>query len=612
MQKNNYLLNLFGNIKAKILSWPFQVASVLIVLVAVCWITFSYFVSINPVGSTIIGKVIENGFTFKVISKDKADIFDLGLPKNQAASSEELSKLNKAVLALNFILNNYNKECTANNSVSHQLKAKCSYVYTDIIAKKYRGSILSDKRLPEKVDQNNLIYKMKYFLLTKRLERHFSETEFLGFLLNYSYYGNGVFGVQKAISKFFGKDANINNLNLPQIAFLVKSLFFNNDYIYNNNKEYKLIVTENKIMEAMNKLGYVSNDELQQAKNTKLAVNNGLLYDKQNQYNIYFKDLIGKGLEYFNKTNSINIYTTFNNSLQVNFATILSDNAKKYNIAKASVIAVKDGEITSGMSFTNANNVISFNNNYPTVKVSTLLRPLLYLEKLQEEQKISTALLNKDIQNVIVEKYLDPRSLTSETFSSLAKDDRVDASLTTILVMNQAAKQLVDLENKVFSSIDSNNIEKLKNEFRLGGKFLFSTNYKMYTDTLDLQSLVNTYATLNQNGNYFKEIFVSNINDKKPEVNSSKRVNYSVEDISKILKIINVERMGNNYFQIVYDRNVAVIMYRGYTIGLYLGNSNDPVINFYVNRYPVLKLIAKELVNAISQNELIKMEDVKK
>lgn len=568
--------------------------------------------TINPLGSTSIGKTMKSGFSFNIVSSNDVNLFQLGVPSNEVLQNEDLTNLHKGLLALHFILNNYNQECSPEKTVGQQLKAKCNYVYTDIIAKKYATNVLDDKRLPQEASQNDLIYNIKYFLLTKRLEKYLPLDQFLSFLLNYSYYGNGVFGIKKAAYQFFGKDTDIHNLSLPQTAFLIKNLFFNNSYVYPSNENYNLVVTEDKILETMNRLGYISAEELQKAKKTKLSVSEGFIKDATNQYNIYFKDLIEQGLQFFNKTNSINVYTTLNSNLQSNFASVLSDNAKKYNLGKLGVIAIKDGNIVSGLSLSNKNNNISFDYSYPTTKITTLLRPLLYLAKLEEDTKMSQSLLNRDVQNIIIQKYLSPQTLSNKSFESLSKDDRASASLTTKVLMDKAANQLLNLENEIFASISDNHIEKLRNELGLGDKFLFSKNNKTYSDSVDLQSIVNTYAMLNENGNFYKNTFISNVNSKKPKVNENKLVNYSIGDISKILSVISVERAGDNYFQVVYDRNIAIVMYRGYTIGIYLGNNVTPEVNFYVNRYPVLKIVANALVNSITQSGLIKADNAKK
>ncbi|HPR18259.1 MAG TPA: transglycosylase domain-containing protein, partial [Candidatus Cloacimonadota bacterium] len=170
-----------------------------------------------------------------------------------------------------------------------------------------RNMFLSlDKTIPRKI---------KELLLAIRIEKHFSKQEILELYLNKSPFGPGLYGIEVASQKYFGKDAK--DLSIPEAALIIGMPQLPSGY-YPFNYPERALKRRNSVLLRMVQEGVITNEEYVEARGTDIVLN----YPKGNQNaDDYFIEYIRVLLE--NKygttklfTGGLKIYTTLDSDLQ--------------------------------------------------------------------------------------------------------------------------------------------------------------------------------------------------------------------------------------------------------------------------------------------------------
>lgn len=170
-----------------------------------------------------------------------------------------------------------------------------------------RNMFLSlDKTLPRKI---------KELLLAIRIEKHFSKQEILELYLNKSPFGPGLYGIEVASQKYFGKDAK--DLTIDEAALIIGMPQMPSGY-YPFNYPERALKRRNIVLLRMLEEGVITNQEFVEAR----LKNINLHYPKGNQgADDYFIEYIRVLLE--NKygtttlfTKGLKIYTTLDSDLQ--------------------------------------------------------------------------------------------------------------------------------------------------------------------------------------------------------------------------------------------------------------------------------------------------------
>jgi 1A family penicillin-binding protein len=207
-----------------------------------------------------------------------------------------------------------------------------------------KNAILSNER--------TFIRKIKEIILALELERKYSKDKILEFYVNQIPFGSNAYGIEAAAQTFFNKTAK--DLTLAQSAMLAalpKAPTFYSPYGSNSDK---LKQRQEYILDRMVKLGFITNNEAQQAKNEKLTLAppktdikapHFVMFIKQKLEDKYGKDSIEKG--------GLKVITTLDYKLQSKAEEIVKEkvaqNAKKYNARNAAAIVIdpKNGQILS-------------------------------------------------------------------------------------------------------------------------------------------------------------------------------------------------------------------------------------------------------------------------
>ena len=119
--------------------------------------------------------------------------------------------------------------------------------------------------------------KLKDILLALQIERSFTKDEILEMYLNEIYFGHGAYGVQSAAKMYFNK--NVQDLNLAESALLAGIPRGPSYYSPILNQEVSL-KRRNIILNRMFKLGYISEEDMEKAKENPLELDYNNKRDK--------------------------------------------------------------------------------------------------------------------------------------------------------------------------------------------------------------------------------------------------------------------------------------------------------------------------------------------
>jgi 1A family penicillin-binding protein len=192
--------------------------------------------------------------------------------------------------------------------------------------------------------------KIKEAILAIELEMKYSKDEIFSFYLNQVSYGSNAYGIEAAAQTFFNKNAK--DLSLAESALLVALTKAPSYYSPYGSHFEELKARQEYILERMYKFGYITQEELNQAKQEELKFSSAPSNIKAPHFVMYIKEYLeGKyGKDYVEKA-GLKVYTTLDWDLQKMAEEIVAEqvkkNAKNFNANNAALVAVdpKTGEV---------------------------------------------------------------------------------------------------------------------------------------------------------------------------------------------------------------------------------------------------------------------------
>ena len=116
----------------------------------------------------------------------------------------------------------------------------------------------------------NMWRKLEEMVIAQEIEKIYTKDQILEFYVNNNYFGYGCYGIESAADYFFQK--NTNELTLSEIAFLVGVP--NNPTVYDPiNKMENTLERRNLILNKMFELGFISQEELDEALKQEITLN---------------------------------------------------------------------------------------------------------------------------------------------------------------------------------------------------------------------------------------------------------------------------------------------------------------------------------------------------
>jgi 1A family penicillin-binding protein len=198
--------------------------------------------------------------------------------------------------------------------------------------------------------QKSITRKVQEWILAFKFEQKYTKDQILEFYFNVTPYGGTLYGAQVAARSFYGKDAK--DLDIAEAAYMAAIPQLPTYYSpYGNNRD-ALDARKNLVLDRMLKLGYINNDQYNQAKKEVVVFSrqqsNSILaphfvfYIEQYLENKYGPDVATQGLT---------VITTIDADLQHHAEAIVNQyalaNQKKFNASNAALVAIdpKTGQI---------------------------------------------------------------------------------------------------------------------------------------------------------------------------------------------------------------------------------------------------------------------------
>ncbi|MDB5237068.1 MAG: putative penicillin-binding protein [Parcubacteria group bacterium] len=200
--------------------------------------------------------------------------------------------------------------------------------------------------------QKSIIRKAQEWILAFKFEQKYSKDQILEFYFNVTPYGGTLYGAEVASRAFYGKSAK--DLDLAEAAYMAAIPQLPTYYSPYGNNRAALDARKNLVLDRMLKLGYINNDQYNQAKKETVTfsrqMNNTILaphfvfYIEQYLENKYGPDVATQGLT---------VITTIDADLQHQAETIVNQyalaNTTKFKASNAALVAIdpKTGQILS-------------------------------------------------------------------------------------------------------------------------------------------------------------------------------------------------------------------------------------------------------------------------
>jgi len=192
--------------------------------------------------------------------------------------------------------------------------------------------------------------KIKEAILSIQMEMKYSKDEILNFYLNQVPYGSSAYGIEAAAQTFFNKNAK--DLTLAESTIIISLTNATTYYSPYGSHFEELKAKQEYILEKMHEFGYITEQELSEAKEEKLEfspVRSGI---KAPHFVMYIREYLENKYGNMEKA-GLKIYTTLDWDLQKIAEEIIKNevekNIKNFNANNAALISIdpKTGQILS-------------------------------------------------------------------------------------------------------------------------------------------------------------------------------------------------------------------------------------------------------------------------
>lgn len=191
--------------------------------------------------------------------------------------------------------------------------------------------------------------KFEELFLAVQITKTYSKKDILAMYLNNAYFGNGVWGVQDASRRYFGKNASeLDASEAAVIAAMLRSPSYYNPADHLDNATSR----RNLILGLMVDNGKLTESQAKAAKNEPLVVKNTLEQNDSYKYPYYFDEVVNEAVKRFGLKeedlvkNGYKIYTALDQSQQSKMENtfeqnwLFPDNAADGTLVQGSSIAI--------------------------------------------------------------------------------------------------------------------------------------------------------------------------------------------------------------------------------------------------------------------------------
>ena len=353
--------------------------------------------------------------------------------------------------------------------------------------------------------------KIKEAWLTVRLESHYSKDEILEGYLNTINYGN-VFGIENAAKYYFNKRAK--ELNLAEASLLAGIPKWPTRFEPINNFE-NAKERQKEILKMMVKNKYISEDEMNEAYNTELALigseNSNVLKTIMYYQNAAEKELnsiktIPKSIL---ESSGLKIYTNLNLELQTALENNIKKNLKNLeNLQIASIIVEpKSGKVlalTGGKNYYESEYNRAIN---ASRSVGSTIKPFLYYEALNNGFTPSTTFTSERTTFV----FSEDQTYTPKNYGNLYAEDKITLASAIVLSDNIYA-----IKTHLFLGEDK--LVNIAKKLNISNSLSQIPSLALGSEEISLMSMINGYQVLANEGVQIKPYFIERIEDSKGNI----------------------------------------------------------------------------------------------
>lgn len=186
-----------------------------------------------------------------------------------------------------------------------------------------------------------MLRKLKELFIALEIEKNYTKDEILEMYLNKSYFGNGVWGIEDASQKYFGKTAQ--EVSISEAATLVGLLKAPSHYNPIDNYD-RAISRRNTVLYLMNDNETLSAEEMKAEQEKPLTLKDTFTTADSNKYPYYFDAVIKEAKNEYGideedlLTNGFKIYTALDQDYQVEMTKVYENESLFKNAADGTLL----------------------------------------------------------------------------------------------------------------------------------------------------------------------------------------------------------------------------------------------------------------------------------
>jgi len=440
--------------------------------------------------------------------------------------------------------------------------------------------------------QKTLSRKIKELILAIELEIKYSKDQILDFYLNQIPYGSNTYGVEAAAQTYFNKSAK--DLNLAESAIIASLPQAPSYYSPWGPHKDDLIKRQHYVLNRMAKLGYITQQEAEKAKNQKLNFTQPSIGKiKAPHFVMAVKDyLINKYGEEMVINGGLKVITTLNWEMQQKAENAIKSgverNTKLYDSKNGALVAEdpKTGQILALVGSADYfNKSIDGNFNMPIQGLrqpGSALKPFIYLNALEMGYTPDTIIFdvptefvpNNPICTSIPDFNNNSKEYKEKCFHPQDfKDFQGPVSLKEALpqsinVVAVKLLYLVGLEN-VISKLKNFGITTLNNPWQYGLSLVLGGG------EIKLIELVKAYSVLAQEGILHNQSLVLEVRDSNNNVLEKYQDQKIKVNDSTYIKWINYILSNPEFRKPIFGASFNLTVFDEYDVALKTGTTND-------------------------------------